>query len=276
MPGSSEAAEPPAASPVGFASIRTPRLSDQVVEQIQAAIFARQWKPGDKLPPEKELAEQFGTSRATIREAIRVLELAGLLKTRPGFNGGPFVVEPTYQLIGNNLRSLLRMNQFDLTELFDVRLVIEPRVAELAALQATDEDLRALAQNLADEDELVRSGREASARHTRFHFLLARASQSHLLAILISAILDLMTTFDASHPTTVAASAQVAIDHRNLLDALSARDPERARGLMQQHLAATREQLSALPSLAGEAGEPGETRRQSGEPATAPRDARAR
>jgi GntR family transcriptional regulator, transcriptional repressor for pyruvate dehydrogenase complex len=261
MPGPLEAAESTAVPPVGFSSIRTPRLSDQVVEQIQAAIFARQWKPGDKLPPEKELAEQFGTSRATIREAIRVLELAGLLRTRPGFNGGPFVVEPTYQLIGNNLRSLLHMNKFDLSELFDVRLVIEPRVAELAAVHATDEDLQALADNLCDEDELVHSGQEASTRHTRFHFLLARASQSNLLAILISAILDLMTSFDASHPTTVATSAQMVADHRRLLDALRAREPERARRLMQEHLEATREQLSALPSIA-EDGDPGDGGRQ--------------
>ncbi|HEY7061059.1 MAG TPA: FadR/GntR family transcriptional regulator [Chloroflexota bacterium] len=251
MSGPPEAAAPPAASPVAFASLRTPRLSDQVVEQIQAAIFARQWKPGDRLPPEKELAEQFGTSRATIREAIRGLELAGLLKTRPGAGGGPFVVEPTYQLIGNNLRSLLHMNQFDLGELFDVRLVIEPRVAELAAVHASDADLETLADNLAEEDALVRAGQEASTRHTRFHFLLARASGSNLLAILISAILDLMTTFDASHPTTIAASAHMVADHRGLLDALRAHDPERVRCLMQQHLEATRTQLAALPSLAG-------------------------
>ncbi|HZR97415.1 MAG TPA: FadR/GntR family transcriptional regulator [Chloroflexota bacterium] len=255
MSGAPEAAAPP----VGFASLRTPRLSDQVVERIQAAIFARQWKPGDKLPPEKELAEQFGTSRATIREAIRVLELAGLLKTRPGAGGGPFVVEPTYQLIGNNLRSLLRMNKFDLSELFDVRLVIEPHVAELAAVHATDEDLQALADNLCDEDALVRAGQEASTRHTRFHFLLARASQSNLLAILISAILDLMTSFDAQHPTTVATSARMVGDHRRLLDALRARDPERARRLMQQHLEATREQLASLPSIAGDDAEPAHT-----------------
>jgi DNA-binding FadR family transcriptional regulator len=254
MPGARESAAPTGSPPVGFASIRMPRLSDQVVEQIQAAIFARQWKPGDKLPSEKELAEQFGTSRATIREAIRVLELAGLLRTRPGFNGGPFVVEPTYQLIGNSLRSLLRMNKFDLTELFDVRLVIEPRVAELAASHATEEDLQALADNLEEEAALVRSGHEASVRHTRFHFLLARASQSNLLAILISAILDLMTTFDASHPTTVAGSARVVADHRRVLEALRARDPERARALMQQHLAATRDDLSSLPSIAGDGG----------------------
>ena len=264
MPGPPEAAEPTDAPPVGFSSLRTPRLSDQVVEQIQAAIFARQWKPGDKLPPEKELAEQFGTSRATIREAIRVLELAGLLKTRPGFNGGPFVVEPTYQLIGNNLRSLLHMNKFDLSELFDVRLVIEPRAAELAAIHASDDDLQALAENLCDEDELVRSGQEASTRHTRFHFLLARASGSNLLAILISAILDLMTTFDASHPTTVATSARMVGDHRGLLDALRAREPGRARTLMQQHLEATREQLSSLPSIAGDAGEPSGIGRRTG------------
>ena len=250
MPRPPEAAEPTNAAPSGFVSLRTPRLSDQVVEQIQAAIFARQWKPGDKLPPEKELAEQFGTSRATIREAIRVLELAGLVKTRPGFNGGPFVVEPTFQLIGNNLRSLLHMNKFDLSELFDVRLVIEPRVAELAAVNASAEELQALADNIDAEDALVRSDHEASTGHTRFHFLLARASQSNLLAILISAILDLMTSFDASHPTTVATSAQMVADHRRILEALHAGEPERARRLMQQHLEATREQLSALPSIA--------------------------
>jgi GntR family transcriptional regulator, transcriptional repressor for pyruvate dehydrogenase complex len=238
------------APPSGFASLRAPRLSEQVVEQIQAAIFARQWKPGDKLPSEKELAEQFGTSRTTIREAIRGLELAGLLQTRTGYNGGPFVVEPTYQLIGNSLRSLLHMNKFDLSELFDVRLVIEPRVAELAALHATEAELQALAANLDEEGALVQSGQEASVRHTRFHFLLARASQSNLLAILISAILDLMTTFDTSHPTTVAGSAHVVADHQELLTAVRERAPARARALMQQHRTTTRDELAALPSLA--------------------------
>jgi GntR family transcriptional regulator, transcriptional repressor for pyruvate dehydrogenase complex len=252
VPEFTELAAPASAEAGRFPSIRTARLSDQVVEQIQAAIFAQQWKPGDKLPSEKELAEQFGTSRATIREAIRVLELAGLVKTRSGYHGGPFVVEPTYQLIGNSLRSLLRMNKFDLTELFDVRLVIEPRVAELAATYASESDLAELVASFRDEEAVVRSGHEASTRHTRFHFLLARASKSSLLAILISAILDLMTTFDASHPTTVAGSAQVVREHEALLAAIQARDPVRARTLMQQHLTSTRDQLSALPSIAAD------------------------
>ncbi|HLH22340.1 MAG TPA: FadR/GntR family transcriptional regulator [Chloroflexota bacterium] len=252
MPEFAELAAPAPVEGGRFPSLRSARLSDQVVERIQAAIFAQQWKPGDKLPSEKELAEQFGTSRATIREAIRVLELAGLVKTRPGYNGGPFVVEPTYQLIGNSLRSLLRMNKFDLTELFDVRLVIEPRVAELAATHADARDREELAASLREEEAVVRSGHEASVHHTRFHFLLARASKSSLLAILISAILDLMTTFDASHPTTVAGSAQVVREHAALLAAIEARDPVGARTLMHEHLTSTRDQLSALPSVAAD------------------------
>src|SRR5581483_8960071 len=124
-----------------FTSVRSRRVSDQIAEQLQAAIFAGKLKPGDRLPPERELVERFEASRASVREATRALELTGLIAVRPGAGGGAYVTVPNFDLLANALRTMLRANRFDASDLYQARLLLEPGIAEIAARLAEPEDV---------------------------------------------------------------------------------------------------------------------------------------
>jgi len=127
-----------------FQQVRVSRASEEVVDQIKEAIYSRQLLPGDRLPSERELSEQFGLSRMTIRDALRVLESTGLVEIKVGASGGAYVREPNLEMLSDSLSSFLRLKKTTLLELTEARKIIETATAELAAQRATEEDLKAV------------------------------------------------------------------------------------------------------------------------------------
>src|ERR671933_85501 len=123
-----------------------PRAFHAIVDQIRADVFAQRRRPGDRLPSEAMLAEQFGVSRMGVREALRVLELQGLVEVRHGYAGGVFVAEPDGTALLGALEDSLRQGQVAADELYQARLLVEPAVARLAAERVPD----ALAEQLDD------------------------------------------------------------------------------------------------------------------------------
>ncbi|HTD47135.1 MAG TPA: GntR family transcriptional regulator, partial [bacterium] len=137
------------AQAAGFRPVRLTRASDEVVRQIKARIFGSRLPPGAQLPSEKDLAEQFGLSRITIRDALRVLESEGLIDIKVGARGGAFVSRPSARRVSESLTNLLRLRQITIQELTEARLAVEPSVASLAAQRATAEDIAAMEQAVA-------------------------------------------------------------------------------------------------------------------------------
>ena len=124
-----------------FQRVRVGKVSEEVVKQVQEAIFAGLLEPGDRLPPERELAEQFGLSRMSVRLALHTLESTGLVEIRVGSSGGAFIREPNFDPLRETLASMLRSKKASILDLAEARKIVETATAELAAQRATDDDL---------------------------------------------------------------------------------------------------------------------------------------
>jgi GntR family transcriptional regulator, transcriptional repressor for pyruvate dehydrogenase complex len=117
-----------------FKPIKQSRVSKEVCDQLKQSILVGHFQPGDKLPSERELVEEFQVSRVAIREALRTLENSGFITTRQGVNGGTYVTELTFGYIYNAFLDLFLADKISIPELYRVRLLIEPEIARLAAL----------------------------------------------------------------------------------------------------------------------------------------------
>lgn len=219
-----------------FRSVRTRRVSEQIIQQLQAAIFAGKLKPGDKLPPERELVERFQASRASVREATRTLELAGLIAVRPGAGGGAYVTSPDFDLVANVLRTMLRAGRFELAELYQARLLLEPGVAKVAAEVADNEDIVLLRASLEEGRELLGRKAQTAPASYNFHFLLAKAAKSNLLLMLISSLLDLVHKSDQAPGAGPHLSPAIIEAHEAIVDAIEQHDAQTARRVTAEHL----------------------------------------
>jgi len=174
-----------------FKPVKQSRISGEVVEQLKHSIISGNFKAGDKLPSERELAEEFHVSRLAIREAIRTLENSGFIVTRSGANGGAFVTELTFDYLINAFLDLFSTNNISIPELHHVRLIIEPEVARLAALNITPEYAKQLKEAMEIEELPIISLSLDVDRKQRVHFILAQMCGNRFLEALMRSLLKL-------------------------------------------------------------------------------------
>src|SRR5262245_41639224 len=170
-----------------FTRVKVGRVSEEVVKQVQEAIFSGELGPGDRLPPERELAEQFGLSRMSVRDALRTLESSGLLEIRVGSNGGAFIREPNFDPFRETLSSMLRTKKASILELVETRKIIETAIVDLAAQRATEEDLRAMRDAIDAAAQALESGDRNYGPHSvKFHSALAQGAKNHVLTLTVA------------------------------------------------------------------------------------------
>jgi len=216
-----------------------------VVERLRRAIHIGTYMPGDRLPPERSLAEQLGVSRTTVREAIRVLEGQGYVEIRRGAAGGVILLDrgQTEERLGPIIRERLP----ELEEIVDFRIAVECRAARLAAIRRTDEDLAKLAAAL----ETMEHGLEGAtfrAADSAFHLGIAEAARNSWMRRAIEdARIAMLLPYDkvAEH---VFRTAQ--IQHREILDAIRRRDPIAAERATEAHIEITRRDLRQTAAAA--------------------------
>jgi GntR family transcriptional regulator, transcriptional repressor for pyruvate dehydrogenase complex len=219
-----------------FAPIKRRRLSDQVSAQIQVRIASGELRSGDKLPPERELAETFGVSRGAVREALRSLERSGLVSLQAGARGGAFIGEGDPSLIGDSFRNLYQLGSVSLDELTEARLWLASTVVRIACARATDADLDRLTANVDEAEELIKAGRfeEKIDVQIEFHNLLASTTRNAVMAMLMGAVMEVMRDF--AHAAGGERHALTIKARRRLLDALRKRDADEAVTAMTEHL----------------------------------------
>jgi GntR family transcriptional regulator, transcriptional repressor for pyruvate dehydrogenase complex len=219
-----------------FAPIKRRRLSDQVSAQIQVRIASGELRSGDKLPPERELAETFGVSRGAVREALRSLERSGLVSLQAGARGGAFIGEGDPSLIGDSFRNLYQLGSVSLDELTEARLWLASTVVRIACARATDADLDRLTANVDEAEELIKAGRfeEKIDVQIEFHNLLASTTRNAVMAMLMGAVMEVMRDF--AHAAGGERHALTIKARRRLLDALRKRDADEAVKAMTEHL----------------------------------------
>jgi DNA-binding FadR family transcriptional regulator len=218
-----------------FTRVRRPRAAREIVDQIEQAIFNEQLRPGDRLDTERDLADRFGVSRITVRDALHELETRGLLHVKVGSAGGAFISDTNVEQLSESLSTLILLRRMTLPRLAEARTAVEAATAELAARHA-----RPMA--IAELRRIALRGRAAVAQQTahtaasvEFHIAVAEASGNEFLAATVASYRRLLTeTLRAMREVRSARTIQRV--HEQIVDAITAHDDQRARALMLSHL----------------------------------------
>lgn len=216
--------------------MREPSLSDRVAESITEAIVSGRLTPGQRLQPERELADQFGVSRTVIREAVRSLAAQGLVEARAG--RGLQVATVGTDAISRSMRLYVRGNSsIDYRSVHEVRSSLEIQIAGIAAERATDDDLARLAEL---NQELAQLRIDAVARAAQldveFHRMIARATHNELFVVMLDSIGDILLEIRESAFSTPGMIEYATTAHQRILDRLTEHDPAAARAAMREHL----------------------------------------
>jgi GntR family transcriptional repressor for pyruvate dehydrogenase complex len=235
-----------------IAALRRERVSESVANQIREAIFSGKLEPGHKLPPEREMAEQFETSRVALREALRSLEQEGMIEIKRGSGGGAFVADfdNALRALIDSLNTVVKLGQAKSGHLTEVRSMLEPVMARTAAARATDSDLQALQAIVEAQEQELRSGALSRKYDMEFHRLVANACHNPVLSIVVTAINDAIRDAIYRSKLTRGMREQVVRYHRELFSAISARDSELAGRIMEEHVVAVQRHVSSQPPLA--------------------------
>jgi GntR family transcriptional regulator, transcriptional repressor for pyruvate dehydrogenase complex len=217
-----------------FTSVKTRRTFEEAVEQIAEAIRAGDLHAGDRLPSERTLAAQMGISRPTLREAIKVLADSGIVEVKPGPGGGMFVRS---DLVPAGLiaeRSELRISE--ISGVLEARRLLEPRVAQLAALYATEDDLDAMRRTIDLQRECPDDRERFIQLDLRFHMAIARATKNATIVALMRSLLRrLEIARDMAIRGPHEPESAIAI-HEHTLQAIMGGDPETIEAAMDEHL----------------------------------------
>lgn len=247
--------------------VRVPKAADLLASQLRSQILAGEWTEGAFLPTERDLVVQSGLSRASVREALRTLEMEGLIATKAGRGGGSLVCRPTRDLLERSVSLFIRGQRVRTAALLETREALETLLAGMAALHRTGEDL-ALLNDLHERLNRARGDQEAFLR-TNFdwHLAVVAASHNELLIGIVNAISHEMfryTLMDRLGSDEVQGATLKS--HVGIMDAIGRRDAEAARRRMGRHIGAYIEYIeNATPSPALEEKLlPAETRRRNG------------
>ncbi len=227
----------------GFA-LQRDNLYSQVADRIQELIVAQSLRPGDRLPGERELAEQMGISRTVVREAIRVLSVRGLVKTKPGC--GTYIRELHPRDMSASVELFFKLQQPSIRDVYQVRRMIEVEVAGLAAERAGDEDIQVIQETIdrmrcvgQDVDQFVQLDLD-------FHLALAAATHNDLFALLLHSVANLWQQVIRLSYQIPDAVQDALYHHQHVLDQIRQHDVSAARQAMLEHIDRSLEMIEAV------------------------------
>jgi GntR family transcriptional repressor for pyruvate dehydrogenase complex len=221
---------------VHLVPIRSTRIYEEIVRQIKTMIAEGRLTSGDRLPPERELAEKFLVSRTSVREALRALESLGLVEIRPG--EGTFIREISVDRLVEPLALVMVSQREALAELFEARRLLEPAIAGLAAARATPDEIQDMERILEDQAREVVAGRTGFAQDAQFHAAIGRAAHNEAITRIAHAVMDLLTQSREESLNTPGRPSRSHDDHRRILQAIAERQPAAAERAMRDHLVA--------------------------------------
>jgi GntR family transcriptional regulator, transcriptional repressor for pyruvate dehydrogenase complex len=219
---------------VELGPIKSTRIYEEIVRQVKQLIAEGRFKSGDRLPPERELAEKFVVSRTSVREALRALESLGLIEIRPG--EGTFVREVSIDALIGPLALVMTSQRAAIGELFEARRVLEPAIAALAASRATPEEVQEMERILEDQAREIAAGRTGLAQDAAFHAAIGTAAHNRAITRLVHAIMDLLGQSREESINTPGRAARSHQDPRRIVQAVAQRDSAAARQAMLDHL----------------------------------------
>ena len=226
--------------------IRTSRLYEQIVQQIEESVLNGSLKPGDQLPAERELAQRLGVSRTAVREAVKALREKGLVEAYSG--RGTFITDGTTHAARQSFDLMVKIGQQEgSSHLAELRLILEPGIAAIAAVRVEEEHLAAMREAVAVMDLAQKDPEAYIEADLDFHLALAEAAANPLILSLIDSIVRLLREQRIKIFNVEGGPQRGQVHHKRILEAMERRDPEMARAAMAAHLEQVREdsQLSS-------------------------------
>jgi len=225
-------------------AIKKTRIHEEVVTQIHELIREGKLKAGDQLPSERELSETFKVSRTSVREALRTLETKGLIISRTGM--GNFVADLPIESLVAPLAKLLIEEKTALADIFELRKLIEPHIAALAAERATPREIERMKKLLDKQREQVQGGATGVDADTEFHFAIGKATQNHAIEKLVSGLLDVLS-HSREESLQTSGRRQASIDsHLAIVAAIEKHDQVKAWEAMRYHIEQVEQNVLSL------------------------------
>jgi GntR family transcriptional repressor for pyruvate dehydrogenase complex len=216
--------------------INSPRIYEEIVRQIRTLISEGKLKSGDRLPPERDLAERFRVSRASVREALRSLESMGLIEIRLG--EGTFVREISVDSLIEPLALVILTQREAVGELFEARRLLEPPIAGLAARRSTKEEVQEMERILEEQGKEVAAGGTGLAQDAAFHAAIASSTNNRAITRIVHAVIDLLTQSREESLQIAGRPTRSHEDHLRILEAIRGRRSAAARRAMLDHVVA--------------------------------------
>jgi GntR family transcriptional regulator, transcriptional repressor for pyruvate dehydrogenase complex len=228
---------------MGIKPIKKANISEQVFEQLKQQLVAGEWKQGEKIPSENELATAFGVSRVTVRQALQKLTVLGLIETRLG--EGSFVKEIKPGVYMNTLIPMAYLGEQSLLEVLEFRQAVEVKTAELAAKRATPKEIEELEKIFERMTKYKDNPKKFSEADLDFHLKIAEMTGNSLIMETHNIIKDILSVA-MQHVVEKLGNTRGLHYHKILLEAIKEHDSKRSRDIMAQHLDDTYEIISQL------------------------------
>jgi len=216
-----------------FETVRRDKVYEGVAKQIERLIL-KKLQPGDKLPSERDLAEILGVSRSSIRDAIRSLELMGMVEPRQG--AGTIVREISSDSLVNPLANARRRKEEMVGELLDFRKMLEPPLAARAATRASADEIAEMQDILQRQEEKLRGGESTIGEDTEFHYAIALASGNSVVRKVLDTLMDLLRDSRERSLQVDGRPQKSLAGHRRILAAINRHDAEAAGAAMRRHI----------------------------------------
>jgi len=228
-----------------FKPLEKKRYSEQIAEMIQEKILKQRLQQGTRLPTERELAEEFQVSRTVIREAIRELEVAGLVRIKKGPKGGIFIDNAYHKPLSASLRKLITSGWINVDHILEVRMLIEPYIASQASLKAKKSDIEAMRSLLQNSSAHLDDVALLKKNNIEFHLLIAKASGNPVFSILMRSVMDILEEI-ARDFFVLSIERDFLQAHKEIFDLIVQRDPEKVRKAIEEDILDVNRRLSAF------------------------------
>jgi GntR family transcriptional repressor for pyruvate dehydrogenase complex len=229
-----------------YVPIQSVKVFEQVAEQIEKRILDGELRCGDRLPTERDLAEQFHVSRTAVREAMKILAQRGLVDMRPG--RGTIVIDGAHEAMQESINLAMKLKLGEVggsDNLVEVREILETEIAALAAARATEKEIDAMREAVKVMDESLNDADAFIAADNNFHEALAQGTQNTLILILVNSIVNLLSEQRKLIFEIEGGPERGQIHHKRILESIIRRDPQAARSDMRSHLQQVREDVRA-------------------------------
>jgi GntR family transcriptional repressor for pyruvate dehydrogenase complex len=225
-----------------FRPVTLKRTFEDISDQIKGLIFSGALKPNDRLPSERDLAEQFNTGRMSVREALRILEESGFITIKQGADGGIFVKELDSTGMTKSISGLMNVGNLTLQEIKEARIAIESIILETGIKRFTKNQLAALESNINDCEKFYKDRKKdeypkfSDEQLGKFHVLIAETSKNRLFKYFVTSLLDLyMNQIIRYIPDSTEYSRHLT-QHREIYEAIKAKDIKRAKRAIEEHM----------------------------------------